>query len=50
MPFKGLLSCVNCAIWIQFASVANIVQPYFGASALAVDWMSMIYMAGYAPG
>ena len=45
-----LLSCVNGAMWIQFASVANICQSYFGTSALAVDWLSMIYMALYIPG
>ncbi len=45
-----LLSCINGAMWIQFASVANICQRYFGTSALAVDWLSMIYMALYIPG
>ena len=45
-----LLSCVNGAMWIQFASVANICQSYFSTSALAVDWLSMIYMALYIPG
>jgi hypothetical protein len=45
-----LLSCVNGAMWIQFASVANICQSYFGTSALAIDWLSMIYMALYIPG
>ena len=45
-----LLSCVNGAMWIQFASVANICQTYFGTTALAVDWLSMIYMALYIPG
>jgi len=45
-----LLSCVNGAMWIQFASVANIVQSYYGTTALAIDWLSMIYMLIYIPG
>ena len=40
-----LLSCVNGMMWIQFASVANIARGYFGVSALAIDWLSMIYSA-----
>ena len=45
-----LLSCVNGAMWIQFASVANICQSYYGTTALAIDWLSMIYMLIYIPG
>ena len=36
-------------MWIQYASVLNICQAYFRTSALAIDWLSMVYMAVYIP-
>ena len=44
------LSFVNAAMWIQFASVSDLVGDMFRVSPAAVDWLSMTYMVCYMVG
>ncbi len=41
----SLISMANEVIWISLSSINNIVKVYYGVSSLAVNWLSMIYLA-----
>ena len=42
-------STTNAMHWLQLSIIANIMMRYYGVSALAINWTSMIYMASYIP-
>lgn len=42
-------SLSNAFQWNQFAIISNILIKYYGVGAVAVDWLSMIYMLTYIP-
>ncbi|XP_037068046.1 feline leukemia virus subgroup C receptor-related protein 2-like isoform X2 [Pollicipes pollicipes] len=42
-------SMTNAFQWIQFATINNIVARYWGVSAVAIDWLSIVYMVAYIP-
>lgn len=42
-------AAINALQWFEYSVIANIVMRYYGVSALAVDWTSIIYMALYMP-
>nr|XP_018908694.1 PREDICTED: uncharacterized MFS-type transporter C09D4.1-like isoform X3 [Bemisia tabaci] len=45
----SLCSACNAAHWIQYSIITNVVIQYYGVSAMAVNWTSMIFMAVYVP-
>lgn len=42
-------SLCNAYQWIQYGIISNIFMQFYGVSAFAVDWMSMVYMLTYIP-
>ncbi|PSN44251.1 putative MFS-type transporter C09D4.1 [Blattella germanica] len=44
-----LFAVVNCIQWIQYAIINNLVMKYYNVSSFAVDWTSIIFMAGFIP-
>lgn len=42
-------SMSNAFQWNQFAIISNIITDYYGVDAVAVDWLSVIYMITYIP-
>lgn len=42
-------SLCNAYQWIQYGIINNIFMHFYGVSAFAVDWMSMVYMLTYIP-
>lgn len=42
-----LYATVTGVQWVQYSIIANIVTKYYGVSARAVDWTSMIMMLMY---
>ena len=44
-----LYSASNAFQWTQLVIITNILEKYYGVSALAVYWTSMIYMVLYIP-
>ncbi|KAF4084253.1 hypothetical protein AMELA_G00126590 [Ameiurus melas] len=42
-------SLCNAYQWIQYGIISNIFMQFYGVSAFAVDWISMIYMLTYIP-
>ena len=40
---------VNNIQWIQYAIINNLVMKYYNVDSVAVDWTSIIFMAGYIP-
>lgn len=44
-----LYSTTNAMQWIQYSIIADVIMVYYGISATAVNWTSMIYMATYIP-
>lgn len=44
-----IYAAINALQWFEYSVIANIVMRYYGVSALAVDWTSIIYMALYMP-
>lgn len=45
----ALCSMCNASHWIQYSIIANVAMRYYGVSALAINWTSMIFMAVYIP-
>ncbi|XP_065066476.1 uncharacterized MFS-type transporter C09D4.1-like [Rhopilema esculentum] len=43
----SLISMTNEVIWISLSSITSIVQEYYRVDAIAVNWLSMIYMLLY---
>ena len=43
----SLVTCLNCVQWIMFAPIAGTVKHVVGCSGLAVDCLSLIFMASY---
>lgn len=44
-----LYSMSSAMQWIQYSIITNIVVKFYGVSAQAVNWTSMIYMITYIP-
>lgn len=44
-----MYSCVNAMQWIQYSIITDVVIKYYGVSAQAVNWTSMIFMVLYIP-
>lgn len=44
-----LLTLLNAVQWVQYAIVSDSVERFYGVSAQAVDWASMVYMLMYVP-
>ncbi|KAK3917277.1 Feline leukemia virus subgroup C receptor-related protein 2 [Frankliniella fusca] len=44
-----LLSLLNSLQWVQYAIISDSVAKFYGVSAQAVDWASMVYMLMYIP-
>nr|XP_046268252.1 feline leukemia virus subgroup C receptor-related protein 2 isoform X3 [Scatophagus argus] len=42
-------SLSNAYQWIQYGIISNIMMKFYNVGALAVDWLSMIYMLTYIP-
>ncbi|XP_074517838.1 choline/ethanolamine transporter flvcr2b-like [Sebastes fasciatus] len=42
-------SLSNAYQWIQYGIISNIIMRFYNVDALAVDWLSMIYMLIYIP-
>lgn len=42
-------SMSNAFQWNQFAIISNIIIDYYDVAAVAVDWLSMVYMITYIP-
>lgn len=42
-------SLSNAFQWNQFAIISNIIIGYYGVDAVAVDWLSLVYMITYIP-
>ncbi|KAJ9582459.1 hypothetical protein L9F63_003152 [Diploptera punctata] len=40
---------VNNMQWIQYAIINNLVMKYYNVGSVAVDWTSIIFMAGFIP-
>uniref|UniRef100_A0A672PTU0 Feline leukemia virus subgroup C receptor-related protein 1-like n=1 Tax=Sinocyclocheilus grahami TaxID=75366 RepID=A0A672PTU0_SINGR len=45
----SLYSLVNAFQWIQYCIIANIFMGYYNVSSIAIDWLSVVYMATYVP-
>ena len=43
----SLITCLNCVQWIMFAPISDKVKHVVGCSGLAVDCLSLIFMASY---
>lgn len=42
-------SLCNAYQWIQYGSISNIIRKFYNVEAVAVDWLSLIYMLTYIP-
>lgn len=42
-------SMSNAFQWNQFAIISNIIIDFYGVGALAIDWLSLVYMIAYIP-
>ncbi|XP_053701773.1 feline leukemia virus subgroup C receptor-related protein 2 isoform X1 [Synchiropus splendidus] len=42
-------SMSNAFMWLQYSIINNIFMRFYGISALAIDWLSMIYFLTYIP-
>lgn len=42
-------SMSNACQWVQYSIISNIIAKFYGVEAIAVDWLSMIYMVSYIP-
>ncbi|TMS21018.1 Feline leukemia virus subgroup C receptor-related protein 2 [Larimichthys crocea] len=42
-------SLSNAYQWIQFGIISNIMMKFYTVDALAIDWLSIIYMITYIP-
>lgn len=46
--FSGL-SASNSFMWLQYGIISNIFVRFYDVDALAIDWLSMIYLLTYVP-
>lgn len=42
-------SLSNAYQWIQYGIISNIMMKFYNVDAMAVDWLSMVYMLTYIP-
>lgn len=42
-------SASNALMWLQYGIISNVFMRFYGVDALAIDWLSMIYMLTYVP-
>jgi FLVCR family feline leukemia virus subgroup C receptor-related protein len=42
-----LFCMANAMQWIQYAIIADVIMKYYGVSASAVNWTSLVYMLVY---
>ena len=40
-------SATNAFQWNEYATISNILTPFYGVSTLTMDWMAMCYMVVY---
>ncbi|KAM9842366.1 choline/ethanolamine transporter flvcr2a isoform 2-T2 [Aulostomus maculatus] len=45
----SIYSMSNAVMWLQFGIISNIIMRFYNISALAIDWLSMIYFLTYIP-
>ncbi|XP_031194604.1 feline leukemia virus subgroup C receptor-related protein 1 [Mastomys coucha] len=45
----SLYSLVNAFQWIQYSSISNVFEAFYGVSPLHINWLSMVYMVAYVP-
>ncbi|XP_029965759.1 choline/ethanolamine transporter flvcr2b isoform X1 [Salarias fasciatus] len=45
----GALSASNGFAWLQYSIISNIFMKFYNIDALAIDWLSMIYLVTYLP-
>ncbi|KAL7872616.1 hypothetical protein SRHO_G00075990 [Serrasalmus rhombeus] len=42
-------STSNALMWLQYGIISNIFMRFYSVDALAIDWLSMIFMLTYVP-
>ncbi|XP_054617543.1 feline leukemia virus subgroup C receptor-related protein 2 isoform X1 [Dunckerocampus dactyliophorus] len=43
------VSASNAFMWLQYGIISNIFMKFYNIDALAIDWLSMIYLLTYVP-
>lgn len=46
--FSSLSAC-NGYMWLQYGIISNIFMQFYNIDALAIDWLSLIYLLTYVP-
>ncbi|KAM4529117.1 choline/ethanolamine transporter flvcr2b-like [Fundulus diaphanus] len=43
------VSANNAVMWLQYGIISNIFMRFYNVDALAIDWLSMVYLFTYVP-
>ncbi|KAK7906889.1 hypothetical protein WMY93_015501 [Mugilogobius chulae] len=46
--FSSLSAC-NAFMWLQYGIISNIFMHFYSVDALAIDWLSLLYLLTYVP-